>query len=155
MKQTVFDPLRKKHVALTPEEQVRQSFIRWLNLERNYPMTLMASEYTLPYNRLVFRCDLIVFDTTLRPLLIVECKAPHVRITNAVVEQIVRYNLALKVRYLVITNGTVTFACRWNDEKGKYEFITEIPDYKTACDDSCPTPPENRNDRQDGAREDR
>ena len=74
MEGTVFDPLRKKHVSLTPEEQVRQHFIHWLNAEREYPLQLMASEYTIKLGNKSFRCDIVAFDNNLKPQIIVECK---------------------------------------------------------------------------------
>lgn len=130
MKEQIFDPLRKKRVTLTPEERVRQHFITWLNKERDYPLSLMASEYTIRYNTLRFRCDIVCFTRTLAPLLIVECKSPDVKIDNTVIEQITRYNMALRVKYLVITNGVTTFACELNEEENRYRFITDVPHYK-------------------------
>lgn len=129
MRETIFDPLRRKHVALTPEETVRQHFITWLNKERNYPLTLMASEYTINFNKMNYRCDIVAFNKALEPQLIVECKAPHIKLNNDTVEQIIRYNLVLKVKNLIITNGVITFACELNPATGKYEFIGEIPFY--------------------------
>ena len=130
MKATVFDPLRKKRVALTPEEQVRQSLIRWLCTEKRYPETLMASEYTIVHNRRSYRCDLVVFSRTLQPWMIAECKAPGVSISRETVDQVIRYNLALRAKYLVLTNGTVTFACAWNETRQEYEPLTRFPDYE-------------------------
>ncbi len=133
MKDLVYDPLRRKYVALTPEERIRQSLIVWLNKERGYPLQLMASEYSIGYNNRKFRCDIVCFNKRLEPLLIVECKSPEIKLGNAVLEQISRYNLQMRVPYLVITNGTNTYVCRYNAEEGegKYEFITDIPDYNS------------------------
>lgn len=125
----IFDPLRKKRVVLTPEEQVRQFFIAWLNKERNYPLSLMASEYSICYNKQRFRCDIVCFNKALEPLLIVECKAPDVKLTNVVIDQIARYNMVLKVKYLVITNGCDTYVCKYDQSEGKYTFVGEIPFY--------------------------
>lgn len=130
MKQTVFDPLRRKHVALTPEEGVRQHFIAWLNRERNYPLSLMASEYAIEYNKMSYRCDIVAFNNALQPQLIVECKAPQVLLNQEVVEQILRYNRVLCVKNLIITNGVTTFALELNPGKGQYEFIGDIPFYE-------------------------
>lgn len=127
MNQTLFDPLRKKHVALTEEERVRQFFIKWLNEERGYPLTLMASEYTINFNRRKFRCDIVAFDKGLKPLLIVECKAPHITLNQSTIEQIQTYNMILKVPHLVITNGNTTYVCSFNGESGRYEFVEDIP----------------------------
>lgn len=125
----IYDPLRKKEVALTPEEEVRQYFISWLIKERNYKAALMASEYSIKYNRRSFRCDIVCFNRQLQPFMIVECKAPSVKIDNAIIEQICRYNMVLKVKYLVITNGVITFAFEFSSESGSYKFISDIPEY--------------------------
>jgi hypothetical protein len=130
MRETVFDPLRRKRVALTPEEAVRQHFIEWLHKERNYPLTLMASEYSIKFNKMTYRCDLVAFNKALEPQLIVECKAPDIPLTKEVLEQIMRYNLVLRVKNLIITNGVTTFACELNPATGKYEFVADIPFYK-------------------------
>lgn len=131
MTQTIFDPLRKKHVALTPEEQVRQHLINWLHKERNYPLQLMASEYSLKFNNKTFRCDIIAFDSTLQPILIVECKAPSVPLTQKVIEQITTYNTILRVKNLVISNGNTTFACCFNNSTEKYEYVEDVPFYSS------------------------
>lgn len=129
MNRTVFDPLRKKNVALTPEEQVRQFFIEWLNRERNWPLQLMASEYSIKFGRKSFRCDIVAFNRNLEPQIIVECKAPDVALDNKVLEQIITYNMVLKVPHLVITNGKETYVCSHNGATGKYEFREDIPYY--------------------------
>lgn len=123
----IFDPLRKKRVALTPEEQVRQFFIGWLNKECKYPLALMASEYAITYNKQRFRCDIVCFNRALQPQVIVECKAPDVKLTSSVVEQITRYNMVLKVKHLIITNGHETYICRYNEPENRYEFVKEFP----------------------------
>ncbi|MEG0518590.1 MAG: type I restriction enzyme HsdR N-terminal domain-containing protein [Bacteroidales bacterium] len=130
MRETVFDPLRRKRVALTPEEAVRQYFIEWLHKERNYPLTLMTSEYSIKLNKMTYRCDLVAFNKALEPQLIVECKAPDIPLTKEVMEQIMRYNRVLRVKNLIITNGVTTFACELNSATGKYEFVADIPFYK-------------------------
>lgn len=129
MKERIFDPLRKKYVALTPEERVRQYFIQWLNRERNYPLQLMASEYQLQYNARKFRCDIVCFNRMLKPLLVVECKAPQVKLENVVLEQISRYNMVLGVECAVITNGICTYACIRDAATGKYYLTNDIPYY--------------------------
>ncbi len=130
MQETIFDPLRKKHVALTPEEQVRQYFIKWLNSEKGYPLNLMASEYFIKFNKMQYRCDIVAFDKTLKPILLVECKAPNVELTNKVIEQVIRYNMALKVETIIITNGLTTYVCGYNAQKRAYEYLIDIPAYK-------------------------
>ena len=127
METVVFDPLRKKHVALTPEERVRQFFINWLHTERGWPLQLMASEYSIKLGRKSFRCDIVAFNKELVPQVIVECKAPEVELGKSVIEQVTGYNLVLKVPHLVITNGRKTFVCSYNRATGKYEFVGDIP----------------------------
>lgn len=131
MEGTVFDPLRKKHVSLTPEEQVRQHFIHWLNAERGYPLQLMASEYTIKLGSKSFRCDIVAFDNNLKPQIIVECKAPQVKLSNTVLQQVLNYNLVLKVPHLVITNGESTCVCSYNSLIGRYEFAQDIPHHSS------------------------
>jgi hypothetical protein len=131
MEGTVFDPLRKKHVSLTPEEQVRQHFIHWLNAERGYPLQLMASEYTIKLGSKSFRCDIVAFDNNLKPQIIVECKAPQVKLSNTVLQQVLNYNLVLKVPHLVITNGESTCICSYNSLMGRYEFAQDIPHHSS------------------------
>ncbi len=129
MKEQVFDPLRKKYVTLTPEERVRQYFIQWLNKERNYPLSLMMSEYFMEFNSRRMRCDIVCFNKQARPMVVVECKSPDIRLDSVVVDQINKYNLVLKVDTLVITNGVQTYACRYSEDAGRYEFIEDIPYY--------------------------
>lgn len=131
MRGTIYDPLRKKEVALTPEEEVRQFFIRWLNTEKGYPLGLMASEYTIRFNKRSFRCDIAVFNRKLEPQIIVECKAPEVKLCNRVLEQAMTYNMALKVPHLVITNGESTVICSYDNTAGKYAFAEDIPPYSS------------------------
>ena len=131
MEGTVFDPLRKKHVSLTPEEKVRQHFIHWLNAERGYPLQLMASEYTIKLGSKSFRCDIVAFDNNLKPQIIVECKAPQVKLSNTVLQQVLNYNLVLKVPHLVITNGESTCVCSYNSQIGRYEFAQDIPHHSS------------------------
>ncbi len=131
LKETIFDPLRKKRVALTPEENVRQYFIQWLSRKRNYPLGLMMSEYTISYNKISFRCDIVCFDRQMNPLVIVECKAPSVKLDNSVLEQITRYNMALRVKCLVITNGVATFVFGFDPEQQRYVALNDIPDYNS------------------------
>ena len=126
-REEIFDPLRRKRVALTPEERVRQFFINWLNKECHYPLTLMASEYTICYNKQKFRCDIVCFNRALEPQVIVECKSPDVKLTNSVVEQITRYNMVLRAKYLIITNGLNTYICKFDVQSGNYGFVEEFP----------------------------
>ncbi|GET32189.1 hypothetical protein PbJCM13498_10520 [Prolixibacter bellariivorans] len=130
-KKSVFDPCRKKWVPLTPEERVRQLFIRYLNEEKQYPLSLIAVEMSLRINRNAFRSDLVIFSSQGTPLLAVECKAPKVKITQETFDQIARYNMQLKVKYLVVTNGIQHYCCRFSTEANSYEFLPIIPDYQS------------------------
>jgi predicted type IV restriction endonuclease len=101
----VFDPVRKRYVALTPEEWVRQHAIRYLTLEKGVPLTLMKVESEIELFNTRKRFDIAVFDRNGRALMVVECKAPSVLITQDVLDQAVRYNMSLQVEYLLLTNG--------------------------------------------------
>lgn len=129
MRESIFDPVRKKRVALTPEEGVRQQLIQELSSNLGYPLHLMSCEYSLVINRLKYRGDLVIFDRETNPLMIAECKSPDVKITRESFEQIVRYNSALKVKFLLVTNGRDTFMGKIDPTDGKYTFLTEIPNY--------------------------
>jgi hypothetical protein len=128
-KPQIFDQLRKCYVALTPEEWVRQHFVHYLIDHKNYPTTLMANEVTITLNGMNKRCDTVVYDKTLRPRVIVEYKAPTVKITKEVFAQISRYNLTLRVDYLIISNGLQHYCCRMDYEKQSFTFLQEIPEY--------------------------
>lgn len=125
----VFDPLRDKYVALTPEEFVRQHFTAWLRDSRHYPASLMANEIGIEVNGTRKRCDTVVFGNDGKPMVIVEYKAPDVTVNQAVFDQIVRYNMTLHADYLVVSNGINHYCCVMDYESGTYHFIPEIPDY--------------------------
>ena len=126
----IFDEIRKKWLLLTPEEWVRQNFIHYLAHEKKYSASLMAIEYTLTYNNQAKRIDIVVFNTSGTPLIIVECKAPEVKITQQTFDQIAVYNLSLHVDYLIITNGLQHYCCRMNYKEKKYDFLKEIPNFE-------------------------
>ncbi len=125
----IFDSIRKKYVALTPEEWVRQNFVRYLIEEKKFPKSLIAIEKEIVVNRMKKRGDIVVYNRELKPILIVECKAPTVKITQATFDQVARYNLSLNVEYLIITNGINHFCCTINEEKKGYIFVEKIPFY--------------------------
>ena len=125
----IFDPLRKCHVALTPEEWVRQHFVNFLIESRGFPAALMANEVTITVNGMKRRCDTVVYDKQLQPRVIVEYKAPTVKITKEVFAQISRYNLTLKVDYLIVSNGLRHYCCRMDYPNNSYTFLQEIPEY--------------------------
>ena len=124
----IWDPLRKKEVALTPEEKVRQWFIGVLRDSMKVPEHMMMSEAGFKLGDKQFRADILVYDRQARPLLVVECKRPEVVIDQEVLDQAVRYNMVLNVKYMIITNGTKTYICR-KGETG-YGFIDYVPDYE-------------------------
>lgn len=124
---TIWDPLRKKEVALTPEEQVRQWCIRVLAGQMQVPMHMMMSEVGFRLGGKQLRADILIYDRSAKPLAVVECKRPEVAITQEVLDQAIRYNIVLDVRYMIITNGTRTFICRRQGEG--FEFINTVPTY--------------------------
>jgi len=125
----VFDIIRKKYVALTPEEQVRQQFIHYLIYEKHYPKGLLAVERQLKIYDLEKRTDIVLYDTEGKPLVITECKAPSVKITQKAFDQIARYNMNFKAAYLIVTNGMKHYCCEINYKKKSYTFLKEIPEY--------------------------
>ena len=128
-KTLVFDVTRKKYVVLTPEEWVRQHFIQFLIQEKNYSPALMAVEKQLMVNNRLRRFDLLAYNRKGEPFLIAEFKAPSVNITQEAFDQAVRYNMALKVRYIVVSNGIQHFACEIDYEKNSFIFLKEIPEF--------------------------
>ena len=123
----IWDPLRKKEVARTPEEVVRQWFIQRLNENLQVPMHMMMSEAGLKLGDKQFRADILVYDRALKPLVIVECKRPEVELTQEVLDQAIRYNMVLDVKYIIITNGKKTYICGKQD--GRYAFLKAFPIY--------------------------
>ncbi|MCM1021201.1 MAG: type I restriction enzyme HsdR N-terminal domain-containing protein [Muribaculum sp.] len=128
----VFDRLRHKYVALTPEEWVRQHFVDFLIEHKGYPAGLMANEVAITLNQTRRRCDTVVMDRFGKPLVIIEYKAQNIPITQAVFDQIVRYNMTLRVRYLIVSNGLKHYCCLINYEPSPtYRFLPDIPDYQS------------------------
>lgn len=125
----IFDPLRKKYVALTPEEWVRQNFVAFLINYKNFPAGLMNNEVALIQNGIKRRCDSFVADRSGNPFVIVEYKAPEVEITQKVFDQIVRYNLVLKAKYLIVSNGLHHYCCLIDYINHNYSFLPDIPTY--------------------------
>lgn len=125
----VFDIFRKKYVVLTPEEEVRQRFARFLVSERGYPASLIQTECSLLVNKMHRRCDILVHKPAGTPALLVECKAPAVRITQDVFDQVARYNMTFRVEYLVVTNGIRHYCCRIDFEESGIRFLKDIPAY--------------------------
>ena len=127
VRKTIWDPLRKKEVALTPEERVRQWCIGVLAGQMQVPMHLMMSEAGFKLGGKQFRADIIVYVRNVQPLMVVECKRPEVELTQDVLDQAIRYNMVLDVRYMIITNGTRTFICRRQGEG--FTFMDTVPTY--------------------------
>ncbi len=123
----VYDMLRRRWVALTPEEWVRQNFVAFLVGFRGFPPSLMTNELALRLNGTLRRADTIVYTQSLRPLAVVEYKATDVPITQKVFDQIARYNSVIGAAFLIVSNGLKHFCCRYSGSG--YEFLSEIPTY--------------------------
>ena len=123
----IYDGLRRKFVALTPEEWVRQHFVHWLLDVKHYPASLTANEVGLRLNGTLRRCDTVVFGRDGLPAVVVEYKAPEVAITQRVFDQIARYNLVMRAGYLVVSNGLDHYCCRYDHATGRYAFVREVP----------------------------
>ena len=125
----IFDEVRKKWLVLTPEEWVRQHLVFYLHEQKSFPLVLMALEKSLRLNGMARRSDLLVYDKNRKALLLAECKAPGIRITQKAFDQAARYNMTLRVPYLIITNGMEHYCCRIDFGTGAYEFLENIPDF--------------------------
>ncbi|MDR2622007.1 MAG: type I restriction enzyme HsdR N-terminal domain-containing protein [Dysgonamonadaceae bacterium] len=125
----VFDRLRKQFVRLTPEEFVRQCFVSYLITYKNYPQSRMANEIGIELGNVKKRCDTVLYDEYLYPLMIIEYKAPSVLIKQNAFDQITRYNMRLNVPWLIVSNGMQHYCCRIDYEEKEYFFFKEIPEY--------------------------
>ena len=123
----VWDSQRKKYVKLTPEEWVRQHFVRYLIDHLGYPAGVIGNEIQIAVGNTDKRCDSVVFSSEGKPLVILEYKAPQVELTQKVFDQIVRYDTALQVPYLVVSNGHQHYCCRLRTEEHRFEFLQAIP----------------------------
>lgn len=121
-RQTIWDPIRKKNVALTPEERVRQWCIGILADHYQVPVHMMMSEAAFKLGDKQYRADILVYDRKMQPLVVVECKRPEVDLTREVLDQAVRYNMVLNVRYMIITNGLKTLILKRNEEDGRVSY---------------------------------
>ncbi len=128
-KVSIFDEIRKKFIVLTPEEWVRQHVVQFLITEKKYPKTLINVEKNIKINGLTKRYDVVVFHSDGKFNILVECKAPEIKISQKTFDQIARYNLTLNADYLMVTNGINHFYCKIDSEKKGYEFLTALPDY--------------------------
>ena len=133
-KPEIFDFLRRRFVALTPEEWVRQHFTHFLVEHKGYPQALLGNEIELKTGGKRLRCDSILYNKDMSPHMILEYKAPSVALTQKVFNQISTYNFLLHVDYLIVSNGLQHYCCRMDYERGEYDFLPEIPDYEVICD---------------------
>tara|TARA_B110000908_G_C10101775_1_gene378928 strand:- start:305 stop:751 length:447 start_codon:yes stop_codon:yes gene_type:complete len=129
LKTFIFDCIRKKYLVNTPEEWVRQNFIQYLIQEKGYPASLMAVEMGIDVLNTKKRCDIVLYNSLGKPTIIVECKAPSIKIGQDTFDQIARYNLTLNTNYLIVTNGLQHYVCVMDHENKCYHFLEEIPAY--------------------------
>ncbi|MDR0694979.1 MAG: type I restriction enzyme HsdR N-terminal domain-containing protein [Prevotellaceae bacterium] len=137
-KQEIFDIIRKKFVALTPEETVRQQLLHYLTTVKKFPEGLLQVETCFSYAKRTFRADVVAYNRYLKPLLIAECKAPEVKIVKETYEQISRYNLVLKVPYLLVTNGQQHFFFYFDIKKCRYALAAEMAEYEELISNASP-----------------
>jgi hypothetical protein len=128
-RQQIFDDLRRKFVALTPEEWVRQCFTRFLIMEKGFPSGRIVHEAGLQINGKRRRCDAVVYDDWLKPLVLIEYKSPDVTISQQVFNQIASYNYVFRVRYLIVSNGLSHYCCRMDSSNGTFDYLHDIPHF--------------------------
>jgi hypothetical protein len=130
----ILDSLRKRWITLTPEEWVRQNFVRFLIEEKEFPPSLMNNEISIIQNGIKRRCDTLVADREGAPLVIVEYKAPSIAVSQKTFDQIVRYNMVLKAKFLIVSNGMNHYCCKIDYDNNSYSFLEEIPCYSQLTD---------------------
>ncbi len=123
----IFDELRKKYLLLTPEEWVRQHFVQYLIKHKNFSSSLISLEQGMKLNELQKRTDILVYNNTGAVVMLVECKAPNVKINQDVFDQASRYNIKHKVNYIVVTNGLSHYCCKIDYELLSTTFLNDIP----------------------------
>ena len=128
-KVSIFDEIRKKFILLTPEEWVRQHVVQFLLQDKKYPKSYINVEKLIKINDLSKRYDVVVFQPNGEIFLLIECKAPEVAISQQTFDQIARYNLVLKAKYLMVTNGLNHYFCQMDFKNEKYVFLKELPEY--------------------------
>ena len=129
-KRFIFDEIRKKYIELTPEEWVRQNCVKFLINDRKFKRNLISIEKRIKLNNTVKRFDILVHDNYGNCNLLVECKAPNVKINQDSFDQILRYNQVINAKFLMITNGIINYYCKINNLQNKIEFLKNIPVYK-------------------------
>jgi len=125
----IFDTIRKKFVVLQPEEWVRQNVVQFLIQEKKYPKSLINVEKQLTINTIKKRYDIVIFDSLGNITLLVECKSPKIMMNQGTFDQIAKYNLQLKAKFLMVTNGLQHYYCKMDYRKEKYTFLEQIPDF--------------------------
>ncbi len=125
----ILDFLRRRYVALTPEEWVRQHFTHWLVEHKGYPKGMLGNEIELRIGEKRLRCDSILYTKEAKPRMIIEYKAPTIQIKQQVFNQITVYNLLLHVDYLVVSNGLQHYCCKMDYANQRYSFLEDIPNY--------------------------
>lgn len=123
----IFDPIRKKHVVLQPEELVRQLVLQYLLQELQYPAHRIRVEIGIVYNGLKKRCDIVVFDAAVQPWLLIECKSPKIALNQAVFEQAAHYNLQLQAPFLGVTNGLASYVAQLDFEQHSFQYLSAFP----------------------------
>lgn len=124
--------IRKKYVALTPEEWVRQHVLHYLVRHRGYPASLIAVERGFEYQGMPWRADIVAHDRRGKPLLLVECKAPQIALRQEVFEQVSRYNLVVGARYAAVSNGLEHYCFMLDRETRAISFLADIPAFEIA-----------------------
>lgn len=125
----IFDEVRKKHLVLTPEEWVRQHFIQFLILEKKFPKSLIQIEGGLNLNQLQKRSDIVIFNKLGERIMVIECKAPSVKITQSTFDQASRYNSIHKAKWLVVTNGLMHCYAEIDHTTSSFTFIKDLPEF--------------------------
>jgi hypothetical protein len=128
-KVSIFDEIRKKFIILTPEEWVRQHVIQFLLEEKKYPISHINVEKILKVNGLRKRYDVVVYNPDGSIYILIECKAPAIKIAQATFDQIARYNMTMNAQFLMVTNGLNHYFCQMDFENEKYQFLAELPNY--------------------------
>ncbi|CAL1520390.1 hypothetical protein MMC2321_04155 [Chitinophaga sp. MM2321] len=128
-KQLIFDRYRKKYIVLTPEEWVRQNFLNYLVHTLSYPQALIGVEKEIYLGEMKKRFDIIIYNRNMQPWMLVECKEMKVPLTEATMQQVIRYNMVIPATYLVITNGIHTFCGNYEAREKQWRFLEELPPY--------------------------
>lgn len=127
----IFDMIRKKYIILTPEEWVRQHFVHYLIDHFKYPKSLFRVESSLTYNKLQKRSDIVIHNRLGKPWMLIECKAPEIKLTQKAFNQVAVYNMTIGAQYVAVTNGMVQYCFEANKEAGsEVKFLETFPDFE-------------------------